>query len=77
TSAATYFSDQESFNLLLKEINQQGAVKNREMMLNKKDGTVIWCSVTAIKHFDAKRELFWIDSVVEDITERKMAEKLL
>ena len=77
TSAATYFSDQESFNLLLKEINQQGAVKNREIMLNKKDGTVIWCSVTAIKHFDAKREMFWIDSVAEDITERKMAERIL
>lgn len=77
TSAAIHFLHQEGFARLLEEINQQGAVKNREIMLNKMDGTIIWCSVTAIKHFDAKRQTFWIDSVVKDITERKIAEEAL
>ena len=77
TDIASHFAHRESFAPLLEAIEQQGAVKNREIMLKKKDGTTIWCSVTAIRHFDLKRDMFWIDSVVEDITERKVAEETL
>lgn len=76
-ASAIQFSDQESFKLLIEEIDQQGAVKEREIRLKKKDGTSVWCSVTSIKHFDEKRQVFLIDSVVKDITERKIAEEAL
>lgn len=76
-TSAIHFSDQESFKLLLEEIDQQGAVKDREIRLKKKDGTSVWCSVTSIKHFDEKRQVFLIDSIVKDITERKIAEEAL
>ncbi len=77
TFAETHFYDQEGFLQLIEAVDRQGAVKDREVVLCKKDGTPIWCSLTAIRHFDEKRELFWIDSVVEDITERKLAEEAL
>ena len=76
-TSAIHFSNQESFKLLLEEIDQQGAVKDREIRLKKKDGTSVWCSVTSIKHFDEKRQVFLIDSIVKDITERKIAEEAL
>lgn len=77
TSAETHFFDRRSFFQLIEAVEKQGVVKDREIVLRKKDGTPLWCSVSAAQHFDEKRDLFWIDSVVEDITERKMAEENL
>ncbi|MBP2637129.1 MAG: diguanylate cyclase with and Cache sensor [Firmicutes bacterium] len=77
TCAEVHFFDAEGFAQLAKAVEQQGTVKDQEIVLRKKDGTCLWGSVTAAKHFDEKRDLYWIDSIVEDITERKMAEESL
>lgn len=61
----------------LAEIKQNGYVKDMELSMHKKDGTLIWCSVTATAQYDDSGEIKWMDSVLEDITERKALEEQL
>ena len=58
-------------------MRHEGAVKDLEMTMRKRDGSIICCSVTANAHYDGNHQLQWVDGVVEDITERKRAEELL
>jgi len=66
---------QHEISVKQKEIN--GAIKSIEIALKKKDGTPIWCSITDTGQYDENGEVKWFDGVVEDITERKHAEKAL
>ncbi len=63
--------------LFVREIAQEGQVKNKELRLKKKDGTPLWASVSAQALYDADGRIKWIDGVIEDITERKQAEESL
>jgi PAS domain S-box-containing protein len=56
---------------------RQGAVVNHELRLKKKDGTAIYGSVNATVHRGPDGEVDWIDGVLEDITQRKQAERTL
>ncbi len=56
------------------EIKLSGYVRNKELALKKKDGTPIFCSLTATAQYDENGHLKWLDGIVEDITERKKAE---
>jgi len=58
-------------------IKQDGMVKDLELPLKKKDGSPIWCSLTATAQYGADGEVQWIDSVIEDITERRKAQEAL
>lgn len=58
-------------------IEQTGMVKNKEVRLRQKDGTPLWCSITAVKHYDHQKDGFCIDGVVKDITESKLAAEKL
>lgn len=62
---------------LLKELETALSVKNREIVMRKKDGSVIICAVTASVVYDPQKGEYWIDSVVEDITQRKQSEEKL
>ena len=62
---------------VIEEVKQKGFVKDRELAMRKKDGTPIWCSVTATAKFDEAGDIQWMDGVIEDITERKQAEEKL
>jgi diguanylate cyclase (GGDEF)-like protein/PAS domain S-box-containing protein len=68
-------SDDRKF--FIDEINRCGFVKDLELALKKKDGSPIWCSVTASAHYDKRGTIKWLDSAIEDITERKKAEQEL
>ncbi|MEA2055131.1 MAG: PAS domain S-box protein, partial [Candidatus Thermoplasmatota archaeon] len=48
-----------------------------ELKLKKKDGTLIWASVTATAVYDENGEVKYYDGMIEDITERKEAEESL
>ncbi len=54
-----------------------GFLRNRELRLRRKDGTLIDVSVSAIARRDADGRLAFIDGIVEDISERKAAEEAL
>jgi diguanylate cyclase (GGDEF)-like protein/PAS domain S-box-containing protein len=77
TSVSGFYRSQGDLITLIEEVEREGYVKNRETMFCKKDGSTIWCSVTASKHYDERKKTFWVDSVVEDITLRKTAEEEL
>lgn len=69
-----YPEDREKY---VNELSELGAVKDKELALRKKDGTPIWCSVTATAHYDETGHVLWLDSVLEDITDRKRLEAQL
>ena len=74
--ADTYESPEER-KMFIAEISEKGSVRNKLLRLRRKDGTLIWGSLTATAHFDTKGEVDWIDGILEDITERKHIEEEL
>jgi len=68
------YKDQRERTLFIEEIAREGFVKDKELLLEKKDGTPIWASVTAKVQYDKNGDIQWIDGVIEDITERKKLE---
>ncbi|MDP8217206.1 MAG: sensor domain-containing diguanylate cyclase [Candidatus Theseobacter exili] len=67
----------EERNLFSQKIKKDGFVRNQEMEIRQKDGSTVWCSVTATIQYDEHAEIQLIDGAIEDITERKRIEKAL
>jgi diguanylate cyclase (GGDEF)-like protein/PAS domain S-box-containing protein len=63
--------------VFVKELMKKGLVRNRELLMRKKDGTPIWVSEYAKAQHDERGHVKWIDGVIEDITERKQMEQQL
>ncbi len=59
---------------LLKSILKKGAVKNREVLLKKKNGTRFIASVSTVVSRDNKGFVKYYDGIIEDISERKASE---
>ncbi len=74
---ADLYQDPRERRTFLAELKRQGAMRNYEMRRKRKDGTPIYCSVSATAHCAPGGEVDWIDGVLEDITERKKAEQSL
>jgi len=74
--SATY-QNPEEMRRFGRKIKQFSFVKDEELQLKKKDGTPIWASATAKAQYDSQGRIKWIDGVIEDISERKQAERLL
>lgn len=72
-SVIAQYQDPNDRRMFLEEIKRTGFVKGREMPMQKKDGTPIWCAVTAVAQYDGQGNIKWIDGVIEDITARKKA----
>jgi PAS domain S-box-containing protein len=62
------FSDPAARSELLDELQKKQFVKNRVLHLRKPDGTPISVSVTALAEFDDKRNVVFINGIVQDIT---------
>ncbi len=71
------YQDPEDRRRFIEKIQEQGFVKNEELKLRKKDGTFMWGSVTARVQYDKNGRIKWIDGVIEDIMDRKLAEEAL
>jgi PAS domain S-box-containing protein len=52
----------------IKILLEKGYVHDLSLSLQKKDGTPIWCAVTARAVFDDEETLLFIDGVIRDIT---------
>ena len=63
------FSEPEGRKELLEELYRTGFVKNRVLNLKKKDTTPITVSVTALAEFDERKNLVFINGIVQDITD--------
>nr|WP_319374782.1 PAS domain S-box protein [uncultured Methanobacterium sp.] len=71
------YMDPQKRKLFLQDLKQEGAVISRELLLKKKDKHPIWVSVSAKAHYNEDGSIEWIDGMIEDITNRKNAEKTL
>jgi PAS domain-containing protein len=52
-------------------------VKNRELMLKKADGSVLYVRVTALATFGSDGEVAYINGIVEDVTENRVLSRTL
>ena len=66
--------DREAYNT---KILKEGSVRNHEVQLRKKNGTVFIGSVSAVLVKDENSKVNYSDGIIEDITERKLTEKTL
>lgn len=71
------YQDPDDRKRFIDEIIKTGFVKDKELRLQKKDGTIIIASCTAKICYDERGNIKWIDGVIEDITKRKRAEERL
>lgn len=62
---------------LMEELRRSGFVKNRELMLKKSDGSVIYARVTALATFGSHGEISYINGIVEDVTENRVLSRKL
>jgi diguanylate cyclase (GGDEF)-like protein/PAS domain S-box-containing protein len=69
------FKESGDFEGFMKDIEKQGLVKNKELLLNRKDGTYFWASLTSTAVQDTFGDISFYDTVIEDITERKSLEE--
>ena len=53
---------------LIEELQRNGFVKNRILHLKRRDNSSITVSVTALAEFDQKKNLVFINGIVQDIT---------
>ena len=64
--------DRMKFN---EKMLRQGLVRDEELLLKKKDGTPFIGSISAVAVKDEKGRTEYYDGIIEDITERRLAEK--
>jgi PAS domain S-box-containing protein len=62
---------------LLKELMEKGALKDRELIWKKKDGTLIQVLASITVQKDEKGQLLQTEGIVRDVTEKKRAERAL
>jgi PAS domain S-box-containing protein len=55
----------------MKEIEENGLVQNKDILMKRKDGKTFWASVTATAVRNDLGKINHYDAVIEDITERK------
>jgi two-component system, sensor histidine kinase and response regulator len=56
-------------------IEREGVVKNFEMQMRRRDGSVIWCEQSARAVYDAAGKVGHWEGVLVDVTSRKLAEE--
>jgi diguanylate cyclase (GGDEF)-like protein/PAS domain S-box-containing protein len=65
------YQNPNDIGFFMKEIEETGLVKNKDILMKKKDGKTFWASVTATAIRDNLGKVVHYDTVVEDITEQK------
>jgi hypothetical protein len=62
---------------LLHELKERGFVRNREVLLKRRDGSVAFVLVTALATFNEHGDIDYINGIAEDITEQRILDKKL
>ncbi len=58
----------------LEELANCKSVHDKEVAMRRKDGKHIWASISATAQYDGDGNIKWIDSMLEDVTKRKLLE---
>jgi diguanylate cyclase (GGDEF)-like protein/PAS domain S-box-containing protein len=69
--------DRAVVEALLRNLLSGNEVSPLEHRIIRRDGAVIWIRNTLVPHYDASRRVVRYDGLVEDITNRKLAEEAL
>lgn len=77
TNVSELYKNKGDRELFLMEIQKDGHLHNKEIRMKKKDGSLIWISLTGTASFDNQNKLVWIDGVIDDITDLKKANEEL
>ncbi len=71
------YENAEDRAAFVRDALENGYVKNKVIRLKTKDSSPFWGAVTAKIAYDQEGNIKWLDGVIEDITERKLAEDAL
>ena len=74
---ADLYVNPEERREFVEELMAKGSIRNKELLLKKKDGKTFWVSCTASAKYDRNGKIVWIDGIIEDITLRRRAEEAL
>jgi diguanylate cyclase (GGDEF)-like protein/PAS domain S-box-containing protein len=74
-NAIDLYSNPEAREKNLKQLEENGTIKNKEIELRKHDETTFWAAMTSSAIRDGTGKIMYYDTVVEDITERKKSEE--
>jgi PAS domain S-box-containing protein len=74
-SAQDLHVDPERRALLIRELQRKGAVHGLESALRRRDGTVLWASISARAVRDPNGSVLHYDGFVTDVTSRRRAEE--
>jgi PAS domain S-box-containing protein len=69
------FANHEECEQLMNDVIKEGKALSRELLWVRKDGIYIMVAITVNPKKDQRGEIIYMDSIVEDITVRKMAEE--
>lgn len=67
----------ETRNELLEQVHTHGSVSSFEAEMYRKDGSRIWASFYARPIYDQNQHLALLEGILEDVTDRKLAEEAL
>ncbi|MGD0278920.1 MAG: PAS domain S-box protein [Smithella sp.] len=56
-------------------MDQQGLARSNEIRCYRKDGSIIWVSMTIMQTCDENGQVLYFEGIVEDITDRKRADE--
>ena len=76
-NAASFYAHPEDREETLKILKKKGRIKDYEVELRKKDGSIIVVAVNSAFYRDENGEIAGVEGVFRDITERKQAEEAL
>jgi PAS domain S-box-containing protein len=68
---ANLYQNPNDNGFFMKEIEENGLVQNKDILMKRKDGKTFWSSVTATAVRNDLGKISHYDAVIEDITERK------
>jgi len=77
TPVAELYCNPEKRREFIEELKHRGCVRNKRLLLRKRDGKQLWASCTAAVKKDEQGNLLWIDGIIEDISETVASEEEL
>ncbi len=70
-----FYHDFEELECFTQKLKELGAVKQEELKLKRKNGSVLYCSVSAIAVKGTDGDIAFIDGIMQDITKQKLAQE--
>jgi PAS domain S-box-containing protein len=69
------YVDPDDRTKIVRMMERQGLARSNEVRFYRKDGSIIWVSMTIMPTRDEKGQVLYYEGIVEDITDRKRADE--